>query len=65
MRIKAWMDYNKVDKVLEEAIYFKRPTTRHTNSDIVSVEVEITIKKFMKPKISPPSLHPHSYKIQK
>jgi hypothetical protein len=48
LKIKAWMDYNKEDKTLEEVIYFKRPTTKHTNPDIVSKEVIVILREKIK-----------------
>jgi hypothetical protein len=32
---EVYVDYNKVDKTLNETVYFKKPTTRHTNPEIV------------------------------
>jgi hypothetical protein len=32
---EVYVDYNKVDKTLDEVIYFKKPTTRHMNPEII------------------------------
>lgn len=48
MKFIAYMDYDKKETVVKEAIYFKRPTTRHTNPDIRTIKVEVKILKFYK-----------------
>ena len=50
MKIIAYMDYDKKEHVIKEVIYFKRPTTRHTNPDIKTIKVEVKILKFYKGK---------------
>lgn len=32
---EVYVDYNNVDKTLDETVYFKKPTTRHSNPEIV------------------------------
>ena len=44
MKFMAYMDYDKKAKIYLEAIYFTRPTTRHTNPDVVSRKVVIECK---------------------
>lgn len=41
MRIIAYMDYDKVEDVYLETVYFDRPTTRHTNPNVVTRKVII------------------------
>ena len=37
----GWMDYNKDTKEFTGNFYFTRPTTRHTNPDVVAKKVKI------------------------
>ncbi len=41
--INCWVDYDKVDDLVQDAIYFVKPTTRHTNPDIVIREAQLTV----------------------
>ena len=45
LKFNAWLDYNKVDDyVLVDVFYLKKPSTKHTNPDIVSRKFSITIE---------------------
>lgn len=39
-----YVDYDKKEKILTGEIYFKRPTTRHTNPDVVSKKAILTMR---------------------
>ena len=39
--IFGYMDYNKREKLFTGDFYFNKPTTRHTNPDIVSKKVKV------------------------